>query len=102
MFAYDQLALDLAMKTMDQGREPEFLLIYRAFLYLPLMHSEALPMQELSVERYKGLVEESRIVNPGNTHYYEYTLKYAIEHHNTIARSGRFPHRDWILNRNVA
>src|SRR3989338_557270 len=94
MYAYDPPALKLAMKTIDQGREREYSLIHRTFLYLPLMHSEELSVQKLSVERYQGLVNESRLTNPSNTHYYEYTLKYAVKHHDTVAASGRFPHRD--------
>jgi uncharacterized protein (DUF924 family) len=101
MYMYDPLALDLTMRTIDQGKEKEFMLIHRVFLYLPLMHSEELNVQKLSLERYKNLVEETKVVNPGNTHYYEYTLRYAREHHDTVTVSGRFPSRDRILNRAV-
>ena len=101
MYAYDAQALELAMRTIKEGKENEYSLIHRAFLYLPLMHSENLSVQKLSVERYQNLVEESRQVNPSNTHYYEYTLKYAVEHHDTVAASGCFPYRDKVLKRTV-
>jgi len=99
MYAYDALALELTLRTMNQGCEHDLSLIQRAFLYMPLMHFEDLKLQKLSVERFKKLVEESKVKNPGNTHYYEYNLKYAKGHHDTVARLGRFPHRDAILKR---
>jgi uncharacterized protein (DUF924 family) len=56
------------------------------FLYMPLMHSELLLDQELSVELY------SKMENIN-------TLNYAIAHHDIIVRFGRFPHRNKILGR---
>jgi len=99
MYAYDRMALDLTRRTMGEGMDRAMPLIQRAFLYLPLMHSEDMTIQQLSVELYKGLVEESKNTAQGNTHYYVYTLRYAQEHHDTIAASGRFPYRDKIRNR---
>ena len=102
MYAYDPPALELVMRTIDEGKEKDYPLIHRTFLYLPLMHSENLSAQKLSVERYQNLVRESRQTFPSNTHYYEYTLKYAVEHHDTVAASGRFPYRDKVLQRAVS
>ena len=101
MYAYDALALELAMRTIDQGKDQELMLIERAFLYLPLMHFEDVTLQQLSVENFTKLVEEARAKNTDNVHYYEYSLKHAKEHHDTVAEHGRFPHRDAILNRSV-
>ncbi len=101
MYAFDAMALELTLRTMNQGSDHKLLLIQRAFLYLPLMHFEDLKLQQKSVESYTQLVEESKIKNADNTHYYEYTLKYAKEHYDTIAQFGRFPYRDAILKRAV-
>lgn len=58
----------------------------KAFLYLPLMHSENLEDQELSVRLYEaaGLKEN---------------LRFARHHRDIIQRFGRFPHRNRILGR---
>lgn len=101
MYAYDALALELVLRTMSQKREGDLSLIQRVFLYMPLMHFEDVKLQQLSVQCFSRLVEESKSKSPANTHYYEYSLKYAQEHHDTIVKSGRFVHRDAILKRSV-
>ena len=58
----------------------------RMFLYMPLMHSELLLDQELSVELYNKM---------GNINI----LNYAIAHSDIISKFGRFPHRNNILGR---
>jgi len=58
-----------------------------AFLYMPLMHSEDLQDQILSVTLFKKAGLESN-------------LKFAKHHRSIIQRFGRFPHRNIILNRN--
>ncbi|MGE0079698.1 MAG: DUF924 family protein [Thiohalomonadaceae bacterium] len=58
----------------------------RAFLYLPLMHSESLADQEDSVALYEAL---GLPVN----------LYWARHHRNLIRRFGRFPHRNAALGR---
>ena len=102
MFAYDAKALELTMRTIEEGKDKQCLLIHRAFLYLPLMHAEDLGFQRMSVKYYTDLVKDSKETNPENTHYYDYTLKYAREHCDTVTRFGRFPHRDRILGRIVS
>jgi uncharacterized protein (DUF924 family) len=99
MYAYDALALELVLRAMHQGKEHDLPLIYQVFLYMPLMHFEDVEMQRLSVENFKRLVKESQGKDPDNTHYYEYSLKYAQEHHDTVVKFGRFPHRDVVLKR---
>ncbi|MCK4881905.1 MAG: DUF924 domain-containing protein [Candidatus Omnitrophica bacterium] len=99
MYAYDALALDLTLRSIDQQWDRELSLIQRTFLYMPLMHFEDPTLQQLSVKCFTGLVEESKAKIPANTHYYEYSLKYAKGHYDTVLQFGRFPHRDAILNR---
>lgn len=66
----------------DESLTPE----QRAFLYLPLMHSEVPADQEASVALYEslGLAE---------------SLHWARHHRELIRRFGRFPHRNAILGR---
>ena len=57
-----------------------------AFLYMPLMHSEDMADQDLSVKLFEaaGLAENAR---------------FARHHRGIVARFGRFPHRNAILGR---
>lgn len=57
-----------------------------AFLYMPLMHSENLEDQTLSVK----LFAEARLEN---------NLRFAEHHRELIRKFGRFPHRNAILGR---
>ena len=69
-------------EKLDQKLDKEKL----AFLYMPLMHSEDLADQELSVKLYRA-------------HKLTANIGFA-EHHREIIRTfGRFPHRNKILNR---
>lgn len=56
------------------------------FLYMPLMHSENLEDQDLSVSLFEqaGLADNARFAN---------------HHREIVRRFGRFPHRNAILNR---
>jgi len=58
----------------------------KAFLYMPLMHSENLEDQELSV----ALFEKAGLID---------NLRFAKHHRDIVRRFGRFPHRNSILNR---
>ena len=95
-FSYEakaERATEIALqKKFDQG------LGYgeRVFMYMPLMHSENLVLQDLGVEVFARLVDEVpealRETAKGN-------LKYAQEHRDTIAKFGRFPFRNKVLDR---
>lgn len=99
MFATDSPALSLTLRSFKDFRDMQLQLIERVFLYMPLMHAEDLTVQKQSVKSFQDLAEESRLKNPQNAFYYEYTLDYAKKHHDIIARFGRFPHRNAILKR---
>ncbi len=99
MFEYDSLALDLTVLSIHEKKDQALSLIERFFLYMPLMHSEDLRMQELSLEYFADLIEQSKAKSPQNIVYYEYTFDYAKRHFTIIERFGRFPHRNTILNR---
>ena len=85
-FSGDKLALALAKEAIKKEFGLKLNQEKRMFLYMPLMHSELLPDQELSVELF------SKINNIN-------ILNYAITHHDIISKFGRFPHRNKILGR---
>lgn len=99
MYAGDALARELTLRLTTGRKERTLDLIERVFVYMPLMHAEDTQAQRLSVGYFAELVEGSRERNPGNTHYYSYSLDYANRHHAIIKRFGRFPHRNKILRR---
>ena len=85
-FSGDKLALECAKEAMKKEFDLKLNQEKRMFLYMPLMHSELLLDQELSVELYNKM---------GNINI----LNYAIAHSDIISKFGRFPHRNNILGR---
>jgi uncharacterized protein (DUF924 family) len=85
-FATEQQSRDVTEHAIDAGFDNEMTAAWRAFLYLPFMHSESLVDQDRSVALYEsaGLQEN---------------LKWAKHHRELIRRFGRFPHRNEILDR---
>jgi uncharacterized protein (DUF924 family) len=58
----------------------------RVFLYMPLMHSENMDDQNMSVSKYEAAGLEDNV-------------RFAQHHRNIVQRFGRFPHRNEILGR---
>ncbi len=85
-FAGDERALCLAKRIVERGWDRALPLYSRMFVYLPFEHSENLQDQERSVQLFASLSDD----NLG---------KYAVGHHDIIARFGRFPHRNAVLGR---
>ena len=99
MFENDSLALELTLRTIQERRQGELPFIERMFLFMPLMHSEDLHIQRMSLECFESLIKGSREKSPANVSYYEYTFDFARRHYEIISRFGRFPHRNAILKR---
>lgn len=85
-FASEADAIVVAKKAIDLGQDQQLDLSQRAFLYLPMMHSENLADQDYSVRLFQA---------PG----LESNLRFAQHHRGIIERFGRFPHRNAILGR---
>jgi len=85
-FATDDLAAAITRNALDRELDAGMSPQERQFLYMPLMHSEVLADQERCVDLFKALGSEEG-------------LKYAVEHRDIIARFGRFPHRNRVLER---
>jgi len=95
-FAGDPLALAWCRQGIVRGDDKHLSAAERAFLYMPLEHSEILADQDECVARFERLVGESAAVERGAL---AGMLDYARRHRAVIARFGRFPHRNAILGR---
>nr|CAD55614.1 hypothetical protein [Synechococcus elongatus PCC 7942 = FACHB-805] len=89
-FATDPLALAIANHCLVQGWDQQLLPVQRWFVYLPLEHSENLADQDRAVALFEALGDDP--IHTG-------AIAYAHQHHEIIARFGRFPHRNEILGR---
>lgn len=84
MYATDALARTVAHQALAGGQDREVAdLGLRNFFYLPYMHSEWLPDQLRAMALARGTHAEP----------------HACEHHDIVARFGRFPHRNPLLGR---
>ena len=87
-YSTDALARVTVRSALARGVDQRTEAALRAFLYLPLMHSE-----ELADQR-RCLVLFERLGDPNN-------LKYARDHAEIIRKFGRFPHRNGVLGRST-
>jgi uncharacterized protein (DUF924 family) len=85
-FSTEAASREVANEAIGKGLDEELAPEERAFLYMPFMHSESLEDQDRSMELFS---------KPGLQH----NLTWARHHREIIARFGRFPHRNEILNR---
>ena len=95
MFENDFRALALSLRSLNEKLDGQPPLIERMFLYLPLMHSEELNIQRLSLKYCEQLLLEAKQKFPSNAAYYQSNLHYARQHFTTIEKFGRFPQRDF-------
>jgi uncharacterized protein (DUF924 family) len=95
-FRFDPLAQKWCQAALARRMERSLRPIERVFLYLPLEHAEALPLQEESVRRFTGLYQE---VPAEQMDTFRRFLMFALRHRRVIERFGRFPHRNAILGR---
>lgn len=85
-FACDPMALMLAQEAVRCGADQPLDVAWRAFIYMPYMHSESAKIH----------LEALRLITSlGN----ENTLKFELRHKDIIDRFGRYPHRNKILGR---
>ena len=85
-FAQDTLALVLAQEAVRRKQEVELDPGYRAFLYMPFMHSESAEIHEIALYLFD---------QPGLEENYNFEVKHKV----IIDRFGRYPHRNEILRR---
>lgn len=85
-FTYDPLACKIARGIMKRDWDKGLPKAARQFIYMPLMHSEAIADQMESMRRFTRLDDA-------------FVLGFARAHHDMVARFGRFPHRNTVLGR---
>ena len=85
-FASDPLARTIMRGALGRGWDRDLSPAERQFLALPLMHSEAIADQRLSLAAFAPLGQR-------------YGFPFARAHYRMIARFGRFPHRNVVLGR---
>lgn len=95
-FAGDPQALAWCRQGLAAGFEAGLSLAERAFLYMPLEHSELLADQEECVARFGDLLAGAPAEDRSEL---DRMLDYARRHREVIRRFGRFPHRNAILGR---
>lgn len=85
-FACDPLAREILRGVLARGWERGLTLHEKQFVLMPLMHSEHIADQHLSLRRFAALGDA-------------FILGFARDHYRMIARFGRFPHRNEVLGR---
>lgn len=85
-FAFDPLARGICREALRRGWDMHLTRGQRQFLAMPLMHSEDIADQRLSLAYYARLGRK-------------YGLPFARSHYRMIARFGRYPHRNEMLGR---
>lgn len=85
-FAYDGMALILTQEALKMGELDKLTSQQRAFLFMPLMHSESLVIHDEALKCFSEKGMESN-------------LQFEREHRDVLVRFGRYPHRNSILGR---
>jgi len=85
-FAADRLAVEATHAAVAAGHDTQLEGARAAFLYMPLMHSEAAEDHEKAVQLFS---------RPGMESFLNFELKHKV----IIDRFGRYPHRNTLLGR---
>lgn len=85
-FAFDPLARQITHGALARGFDRVLRPEQRVFLAMPLMHSEQIADQRLSVRFFTQLGRRTN-------------RDFAVDHCRMVARFGRFPHRNAALGR---
>jgi uncharacterized protein (DUF924 family) len=95
-FSGDARARDWANLAIANGIDRSMPPAWRLMLYMPLQHAENLSDQNLSVAMYELLLASTpeqcceRVTD---------SLRWARRHRDIVARYGRFPHRNAVMQR---
>ncbi|MBC7905303.1 MAG: DUF924 domain-containing protein [Rhodospirillaceae bacterium] len=89
-YSFDSHALAIAEAALLRGHDRALTPIRRRFLYLPFEHSEVLSDQRYCVELFERAGDDPE------------GLDRARAHMDVIARFGRFPHRNEVLERETS
>ena len=95
-FAFDREALALSVEGLQLVADAALDPVERVFFYLPLEHAESMEAQDAAVaalDRLAGDAPEPL------REFCVYCAGFARQHREIIARFGRFPHRNAVLER---
>lgn len=95
-YARDGRAVELCLAGMATGADAALAPVERLFLYMPLLHAESQELQEESLAAYRRLAGEAPAAQRA---LFDACVQLAEQHCRTIARFGRFPHRNAVLYR---
>jgi uncharacterized protein (DUF924 family) len=95
-FSQDSLALYWTLQGIRQEDDKKLTPLQKVFFYLPLEHCEQLNMQNLAIEKFTQLAADAPTSFADLAKGF---ADYAHQHQEVIARFGRFPHRNHLLNR---
>lgn len=87
-FAFDAKACAITYAVIEKGWLADYSRREKQFALMPLMHSEAIADQRLSLQLFAKYA-------PG-------ALAFARSHWRMVARFGRFPHRNEVLGRSTS
>lgn len=101
MYASDAQCLKVALGAIERGVDRQVVFAHRNFLYMPLMHSEDVAVQDRCVALYEAWRDELAEDFAGGAAKEEVARRvgYAVRHRDIVARFGRFPHRNEIVGR---
>ena len=83
-FQTEEMAVKVALKDIKKGYDEILNNDELLFLFMPLMHSENLELQNMQVKLFEK---------------YDFNDEYSKHHRDIVKRFGRFPHRNEILGR---
>lgn len=89
-YSFDSHALAIAEAALLRGHDRALTPLRRRFLYMPFEHSEVLSDQRYCVELFERAGDDPE------------GLDYARRHMDVIARFGRFPHRNAVMERETS
>jgi uncharacterized protein (DUF924 family) len=96
MYAGDEAARWQVYEGLARGHDAGLSLEERMFFLMPLGHSELIQDQERGVALAREL---ARHAPPVLREAFDDGVAHALDYHSTIARFGRFPHRNAVLDR---
>ena len=94
-FAWDHLAVQWAQEGWKLGQFDKLSPAQQGFSLLPLIHSEKLSLHDEAIEKLVQINESNTAMDTIITAFYSF----ALSHRDIIARFGRYPHRNGVLNR---
>jgi uncharacterized protein (DUF924 family) len=95
-YAQDARAVALTLEGLQTGADAALTPAQRLFFYLPLQHAESTQIQEESIAAFRRLAADAPSIHRD---FFDGCLQFAEQHRSTVARFGRFPHRNSVLGR---